>query len=77
MLLTASFSFANSEVVVKSVEVVLPVTTTVVVAKTEKNNSETDDKKDVCYCSQGTCGCGPTLRDAQDAYDLAVQAGGR
>lgn len=72
MLLTASFSFANSEVVVKNVEIVAPVTT-VVVAKTETNNPGTDDKT-ICYCRKKTCGCGDTMADAMDAYNLAVQA---
>jgi hypothetical protein len=74
MLLTASFSFANSEVEVKTLELIIPPTTTVVV-KSETNKSTADDKKDVCYCSQGSCGCGPTLKDAKEAYELAVQSG--
>jgi hypothetical protein len=71
MLLTASFSFANSEVVVKNVEVILPVTT-VVVAKTEVNKPSTDDKR-ICVCQGNNCGCGTTLDEAERALALSTQ----
>lgn len=64
MLLTASFSFASNGIVVKKIEVIVPPTTTVVV------KSETK-KIPVCYCSGTSCGCGPTLYDAERAYHMA------
>ncbi|EKT4549076.1 hypothetical protein [Flavobacterium psychrophilum] len=69
MLLTASFTFANTKVEVRTLEVIVPPTTKVVV-KTEASKPSTDDKM-VCYSSEGNMGCGPTLYDAIVAYHAA------
>ncbi len=66
MLLTASFSFANSTVEVKPIKKSV---TTTIKAKI-KSNKVTEDKT-VCYCHGGNCGCGVTMGDAMEAYNLA------
>jgi hypothetical protein len=70
MLLTASFSFANSEVVVKNVEVVLPVTT-VVVANAEQSDDDTCSITVTCYRDGASCSGTGTADNCNTAWFLA------
>ena len=70
MLLTASFSFANSEVVVKSVEVVSPVTT-VVVATAESLEEDTCSITLTIVVNGYLCTGTGTAEDCDEAYTNA------